>query len=94
MSATASHGRCRAVRITVQSARDYVAAACAFITENRMSDYRSRSPIRSLIALGVHRWRHRKAIKELEALSDRELWDIGLIRNDIARTVKRGSLEK
>jgi len=58
-----------------------------------MSGHKFGSPVRNLIALGIHRWRHRKAIKELEALSDRELWDIGLTRNDIARTVKRSSRE-
>lgn len=33
-------------------------------------------------------WReHRKVIKELNALTDKELWDIGINRSDIDRLV-------
>jgi uncharacterized protein YjiS (DUF1127 family) len=41
-----------------------------------------------MIVRGFGRWQRRKAMDQLQALDDTELWDIGLSRNDIPRAVE------
>lgn len=54
----------------------------------------SRSRLRSLLSacagplkMLAKRQERRQATAELSALSDRELWDIGIVRSDIERVV-------
>ncbi|MEO5322909.1 DUF1127 domain-containing protein [Mesorhizobium sp. CC13] len=41
-----------------------------------------------MIVRGFGRWQRQRAMDQLQALDDRELWDIGLSRNDIPRAVE------
>jgi uncharacterized protein YjiS (DUF1127 family) len=56
-----------------------------------MSDHNNRRPRSAFARMIVRvfgRWQRRKAMDQLQALDDRELWDIGLSRNDIPRAVE------
>lgn len=56
-----------------------------------MSDHnnpRPRSAFARMIVRGFGRWQRRRAMDQLEALDDRQLWDIGLSRNDIPGAVE------
>ncbi|MGQ2905792.1 MAG: DUF1127 domain-containing protein [Neoaquamicrobium sediminum] len=56
-----------------------------------MSDHnnaRPRSAFARMIVRGFGRWQRQKAMDQLQALDDRELWDIGISRNDIQRAVE------
>lgn len=56
-----------------------------------MSDHnnrRQRSAFARMIVCGFARWQRCKVMDQLQALDDRELWDIGLSRNDIPRAVE------
>lgn len=56
-----------------------------------MSDHNNRHPrsaLGRLIVRGFKRWQRQKAMDQLHALDDRELWDLGLSRNDIPRAVE------
>jgi uncharacterized protein YjiS (DUF1127 family) len=45
----------------------------------------------SLVLSGLRRWlRTRETVRQLNALSDRELSDIGVARHDIAQVVRQG----
>jgi uncharacterized protein YjiS (DUF1127 family) len=45
----------------------------------------------ALILSSIRRWlRYRDALRELSALSERQLSDIGLSRGDIARAARQG----
>lgn len=48
---------------------------------------RFRSALGKLLLRGFNRWQRQKAMDQLQAMDDRELWDIGLSRNDIPRAV-------
>ncbi len=44
----------------------------------------------SAILSNIHRWyRHHETVRQLSALSDRELSDIGLSRDDIIRVARQ-----
>ncbi len=45
------------------------------------------NPLAQFVMRGFKRWQRRKAIADLERLSDRVLRDIGISRNDIPRVV-------
>lgn len=56
-----------------------------------MSDHNNRRPRSAfgrLVVRGFRRWQRQKAMNQLQSLDDRELWDIGLTRNDIPRAVE------
>ena len=45
----------------------------------------------SVILSSIRRWyRHRETVRQLSVLTDRELSDIGLSRDDIARVAHQG----
>ncbi|WP_262266245.1 DUF1127 domain-containing protein [Microvirga yunnanensis] len=45
----------------------------------------------SVVLSGLHRWlRARETARQLMALSDRELSDIGIARHDIAQVARQG----
>ncbi len=45
----------------------------------------------SAILSNIHGWyRHRETVRQLSVLTDRELSDIGLSRDDIARVARQG----
>jgi uncharacterized protein YjiS (DUF1127 family) len=45
----------------------------------------------SVILSSIHRWyRYRETMRQLSVLTDRELSDIGLSRDDIARVARQG----
>lgn len=45
----------------------------------------------SIILSGIRRWlRARETVRQLHALSDRELSDIGISRSDIAQVARQG----
>ncbi|MEX4010341.1 DUF1127 domain-containing protein [Neoaquamicrobium sediminum] len=50
---------------------------------------RPRSALGRLLLRGLRRWQRQRAMDELQAMDDRDLWDIGLTRNDIPRAVER-----
>jgi uncharacterized protein YjiS (DUF1127 family) len=50
---------------------------------------RPRSALGRLLVRGFRRWQQQKAMDQFQALDDRELWDIGLSRNEIPRAVER-----
>ena len=49
---------------------------------------RPRSAFGRLLLCGLRRWQRQRAMDQLQAMDDRELWDIGLTRNDIPRAVE------
>lgn len=49
---------------------------------------RPRSALGRLLLRGLRRWQRQRAMDELQAMDDRDLWDIGLTRNDIPRAVE------
>lgn len=51
-------------------------------------NHRPRSAFVRLFVRGLHRWQRQRAVDQLQAMDDGELWDIGLTRNDIPRAVE------